>query len=70
MNHGPALAEVDSSINFIQNSTITHREFTKLGTVAVAIKHLPNRNVPGEDKITNNALKNMTKSAILTDKHL
>jgi len=66
-NPGPDLPEVSASIQYIDSSP---HYFTSPGQISDIIKHLPKRKSPGEDTISNSALKFLPKNTILLLTHV
>jgi len=65
LNSGPDLPEVTNSIQILNSTPITNQMFTTPGTIEQIVKLLPRRKAPGNDSISNAALKNLPKNAIL-----
>jgi Reverse transcriptase (RNA-dependent DNA polymerase)/Endonuclease-reverse transcriptase len=66
LNPGPVLPEVHSTIKTINESPIPGGLFTSPGNIHTIIKHLPKRKAPGEDSISNTALKYLPFKSIVT----
>lgn len=64
-NPGPTLAVVNDSLREISSSKFNNTFFTTPGTIQSIIKRLPNHKAPGEDSITNTAIKNLPPKFIL-----
>ncbi|XP_016664374.2 uncharacterized protein LOC100161354 isoform X2 [Acyrthosiphon pisum] len=66
-NPGPNILEVEELAHNIRTSPIASSDlYTTPGSVQLIIKHLPKRKAPGEDLITNTALKLLPKNKLLT----
>jgi hypothetical protein len=65
LNPGLAVPEVETSLQNISNTNTSSKIFTTLGTIQHIIKRLPNRKAPGEDTISNTALKNLPEKFVL-----
>lgn len=70
LNRGPILPEVNSSLTFINDAQVSSNDYTTPGFIKDIINHLPKRKAPGEDQITNNALKNAPNNFILRLTHI
>jgi hypothetical protein len=64
-NPGPDLPEVNTNIQTIRHTPILNSLFISPGTLAQYIKRLPNRKAPGQDTISNAALKNIPPKGIV-----
>lgn len=65
-NPGPDLPDVNTTMSIIQNCPLTnHNTFTTPGMVLKLITRQSKKKAPGEDKITNTALKFLPKNFIL-----
>lgn len=64
-NPGQDLPEVTSDIQLIHSSPSQNTYFTSPGTLQYLINKLPKRKAPGEDSITNTALKNYPTKVLL-----
>lgn len=65
LNPGLAVPEVETSLQNISNTNTSSKIFTTPGTIQHLIKRLPNRKAPGEDTISNTALKNLPEKFVL-----
>lgn len=64
-NDGPHLPEVSESIRTINSTPALNKAFTTPAEIQQIIKRLPKRKAPGEDLITNAALKHLPQKVII-----
>lgn len=60
-NPVPHLSEVSETVHTLNSTPITNCSFTNLGTILKITQRFPGRKAPGEDTISNAALKNLRK---------
>lgn len=66
LNPGPDLPEVSLASHKLSSEPVTTKYFTSPGTIFKIISKLPKKRAPGEDLITNSALRFLPKNMILT----
>lgn len=60
-NNGPESPDVSATMQLIPEATLNNTDFTTPGTIELLINHLPNREAPGDDSITNSAINTHQK---------
>lgn len=66
LNPGPDLPDVQATVQSINQTSNPGGLFTSPGKIQAIMKHLPKRKAPGEDTISNAALKNLPPKSIVT----
>lgn len=66
VNPGPLSPEVSSSIHKIPSQPAVSKDYTSPAAIQKILKYLPKRKAPGEDLITNSALKNLPQKQSFT----